>query len=301
MSLHICLTTNERWVRQAQRAIYDVIIRKNPETCIDFYVLCDNFDGESYFEPFNLLENVFVTALNINAQEEFNNKIIPYMFDWIGPFKHLKFLIPELDAFTSIHKVLYMDVDMLARKDLTPLYNYDLENYAIGAVRDYSHLRMPNYMDIFRTCNKIENGMLLMNLDKLRRLNFTDRCKAETERFCGDLGVLEAVAFPYTKMLDPKYQIPYHFICSEPVFRDIDRWNEYTGAEYEDINALIDASYLWHYCGDKDVFYRDIPTVKTAFDLSEERLNNFLETGEVMSWTPELDSVLYIPLELEDK
>jgi hypothetical protein len=292
--LHICFTTNQRWLRQTQRAIYDIIIRKNQDTEITFYILFDTEDFSDSFTPFKDIPGITIVTKTIDTQLEFNYKIIPYIYEWVGQFKHLKFLIPELDIFEGVDKVLYVDVDMLARKDLTSLYNYDLENYAIGAVRDYSHLRMPNYMDIFRTCNKIENGLLLMNLRKLRKLNFTERCKAETGRFVGDLGVLEAVAFPYTKLLDPKCQIPYHFMCAEPVFREIERWNEYTGAEYETILDLVRESYFWHYCGDKTDFYAHNPHVKTSFDLSEERLAEFLKTGTVMDWKPSDDDILTI-------
>jgi len=292
--LNICFTTNDKWVRQVQRAIYDIIIRKNSNTGINFFVLCDNFDGTSYFEPFLHVPNITVRTQNIDTQLEFNYKIAPYYYDWIGPFKHLKFLIPDLELFKDVDKVLYLDVDMLARKDLTPLYEYDLENYALGAVRDYSHLRMPNFADIFRVCNKIESGMYLMNLRKLRKLGFTEKCKIETQRFCGDLPVMESVGLAYMKFLDPKWQIPYHFMCSESIYRDINRWNEYTGSEYESIEELVQASFLWHYCGDKEVYYETVPHVKDSFDLSEERLAEFLKTGVVMDWKPSDDDILTI-------
>jgi hypothetical protein len=50
------------------------------------------------------------------------------------------------------------------------------------------------------------------------------------------------------------------------------------------------------YCGDKDMTYRTIPSVKTSFDLSSKRLNAFFSTGEVMQWKPEDDTSLYINL-----
>lgn len=295
MKLHICLTTDARWLRFAQRAVYDVIIRKNPETEVKFYILGDRIEGAALadaFRPFANIPRVETVTRRIDTPAIFGN--ISPTWHWLGPFKHLKFLIPDLDLFAGVDRVLYMDVDMLARQDLTDIYGADLGGYSLGAVRDFLHLRLPDYKASFNAGNKIENGLLLLDMPKLRRRHFTDySIHAARENGGDDLYVLETVALPLVKFLDPAFEIPYHLISSEAAFRDIARWNGLNRTEYADIGDLVGHSYLWHYCGDKTAFYQQMPHVKAAFDLSEARLARFLTTGEVMAWIPSDDSVLY--------
>ena len=292
--IKICFNTNERWLRQTQRALYDIVIRKNPDTNITFYIIFDTIDASSEFEAFKSIPNITIITDTINASEAFGNKLQPYSNKWLGAFKHIKFLLPELEILKSVDKLLYLDVDVLARKDLTELYNLDLEDKAIGAVKDYAHLRMLNYSALFELETKIDPGILVLSLDKLREVDFVNKCKKEAPRFAGDIGLIKCVGTPYNKYIAPKYQIPYHFICTEPAFREIDKWNDYYGTNYNNINDLIADSFLWHYCGDKDMFYSDIPSVKASFDLSSQRLNTFLSTREVMEWKPEDDATLYV-------
>ena len=293
--IKICFNTNERWLRQTQRALYDVIIRKNPETNITFYIIFDTIDASTEFDAFKSIPNVSIITDTINPQQEFKNQIIAYDFSWLGAFKHIKFLMPEMEVFKDVDKLLYLDVDVLARKDLTELYNLDLGDYAVGSVKDYSHLRRHDYNTVYELHNRIEPGSLVLSLDKLREIEFTKRCKEIKGMFSGDLGLMQFIlGVENLKAIHPKYQIPYHFICSEEVFRDINRWNDYCGTNYNSIDELVSDSFLWHYCGDKDRFYTSIPSVKTSFDLSSQRLTDFLRTGEVMNWKPEDDVSLYV-------
>lgn len=295
-TINICFNTDERWLLQAKRALYDIVIRKNPNTKINFYIVFDAFDASGEFIPFKSIPNVTIKTESVNVQKIFNNKVRPFPSSRLGAFKHIKFLLPELDILKDVDRVLYLDVDVLARKDLTELYNYDLGDYALGAVKDYMHLRMSDYNTFFLTSNRVESGFILMDLKKLRELGFTTEAKKKVANYVGDSHLLQVISDDYTAFLPPKYQIPYHCICTEAVFKDIARWNDYCGTNYENINDLVNDSFLWHYCGDKDMAYRTIPSVKISFDLSSKRLNAFLSTGEVMRWKPEDDNSLYINL-----
>ena len=55
---------------------------------------------------------------------------------------------------------------------------------------------------------------------------------------------------------------------------------------------LVDQSYTWHFRGHKDFMYINYPSVKVAFDLSKQRLDDFLLSKKVMQWKPEDDAIL---------
>ena len=64
-------------------------------------------------------------------------------------------LIPEIPD-----KILYLDIDMMAAKDISELYNIDISEYEYAAVREKygSKIIRPDY---------INAGMLLLNMNKI--------------------------------------------------------------------------------------------------------------------------------------
>lgn len=67
-------------------------------------------------------------------------------------------------------KLLYLDVDILFNRDITLLYNIDIEGYEYAAARDHygKYLIHPNY---------INAGVLLFNLKEMRRTNLLAKAR----------------------------------------------------------------------------------------------------------------------------
>ncbi len=93
-----------------------------------------------------------------------------------------RFEIPDLFA-DYISRVIYLDSDMVVRKDISPLWDIDLEDRAAGAVPDrteqiwidywnrcYRRLQMPPDKPYFNA------GLLLMNLDVWRIQDISNTC-----------------------------------------------------------------------------------------------------------------------------
>lgn len=91
----------------------------------------------------------------------------------------IPFFVPD-----DVEKVLYLDVDMIVQKDITELFEVDLNNYVVGAVLDpriltfdnswggilnYKALGLPGDTKYFNT------GLLLMNIPKWKEFNVTEK------------------------------------------------------------------------------------------------------------------------------
>ena len=109
--LHICFATNSNWLRFTQCAIYDIIIRKNKDTKIIFYVLLDKIKRNNTFDKFCTIDNVNVITKEVNSDEEFPGAKRYRTRPWIDKFGYLRLLIPNLDIFKDVERVLYLDVD----------------------------------------------------------------------------------------------------------------------------------------------------------------------------------------------
>ena len=84
-----------------------------------------------------------------------------------SPYTHLRLFIDEYDL---PEKLLYLDVDIAAFDDISKLYNIDISNYEVAAVRDY-------YGKIFFHPNYVNAGVLLLNTKLIKQTGLMMRCR----------------------------------------------------------------------------------------------------------------------------
>lgn len=129
----------------------------------------------------------------------------------------------------SLERAIYMDCDMIVRGSLGPLWNEEIENYAIGAVfqplsetqeNDKERLRIPVNYGYFNA------GLLLINLEYWRSNNVTGRLLSFIkENFASikqhDQDVLNAVLFNEVKPISYIWNyLPLFFHRTKLKFRD---------------------------------------------------------------------------------
>lgn len=146
----------------------------------------------------------------------------------------------------ELHKVLYLDADIIVRHDLSRLWNYDIKDYALAAVEDQS----PNYkfwefLDYPKGKGYFNSGVILFNLDFIR----SNKCSQELIDFikgnpdklkCPDQDTLNYVFRDRKKLLPLKYNVMEGFYRQPPLQPD--------SAELED---AIKDPFILHFNGDK--------------------------------------------------
>ena len=135
---------------------------------ISIYIITMEVDG------FNKIDEVMVDKLRIVLKNtNLNNEV--YLIDITDIFniemkdsKNLNnFYTPYClirlfaDLIDLPNKILYLDTDTMANKDISPLYNIDITNYEFAGVVD----RLGRW---FIDINYINSGVLLLNLDKIK-------------------------------------------------------------------------------------------------------------------------------------
>ena len=86
---------------------------------------------------------------------------------YCSPYTLLRLLA---DLTNLPNKLLYLDADIMANKDISPLYDIDVSDYCYAAARDYygKFLIHPRY---------INAGVLLLNLQKIRKTGLFERAR----------------------------------------------------------------------------------------------------------------------------
>ena len=98
-----------------------------------------------------------------------------------------RLFIPEL--FPQYDKAIYLDSDIVVPGDLSRLWEEPLGDCLVGACADYSTLHIPQftrYIDAYVGVdhrNYVNSGVLLMNLDRLRKEDMAGRFLSWMEKY----------------------------------------------------------------------------------------------------------------------
>lgn len=124
-------------------------------------------------------ENVNIEFVDLNYYiDKVKDKL--YTRDYYSKTTYFRLFIPEL--YPQYDKVLYLDIDIVILSDIADLYNIDMENNLVAAAPD----------DVIQTIEVFQNyaekvvgvadyknyfnaGVLLMNLDELRKFKFQEK------------------------------------------------------------------------------------------------------------------------------
>ena len=160
-----------------------IMLSQNPTTFIKFYLLVSN------------LTNNQKLIINQIKSEHKNCEI--YFFDMGKQYQN--FSLPLSIWSTAIYyrinlhdilpdekKILYLDSDTLIFKDLSEIYNYNIGNkYYIGMLENRGKTFFSQYNETFN--QYINSGVLLCNLEELRKINITNKYLEFFEHFKGKI------------------------------------------------------------------------------------------------------------------
>lgn len=97
----------------------------------------------------------------------------------------------------NVEKALYIDSDTLIVDELSSLYNMDMSNYTIAATYDCAPT--PKYdLGLEITDPYYSDGILLLNVKKIREQKIFERFKKCLTNFNGDISYLEQGVINYT-------------------------------------------------------------------------------------------------------
>lgn len=171
MSIPIFLAVNNTYAPFCATTILSFV--KNTQEHLAFFILESDFTDNSYRKIKEL------AALHENCSVEFIRVDVDKMFSDFGCRAHFsldmysRFLIPVVKQ--EFDKVLYTDVDVIAKEDVKALFETDLNGNIIGAVpwcwdgaREKEKINSSSEHRIFHS------GLLLIDSKKWREQNVTN-------------------------------------------------------------------------------------------------------------------------------
>ena len=257
----------------------------NTKSFCEFYVIDGGINQDNRSKIMALSEqfkNFSIEFITIDYDKYFKNfREITYL----GLSTYSRFLIPELKPEKT--KCIYLDVDIIVIDDIKKLFDINLDNYVIGAVRDTGNSKYLNYVkqSIGLPANSIyfNAGVLLINNSKWVVQNITQKLFDVEQKYreklkIADQDILNICFQNSYKLLDIKYNTMYdnpeiiirHFTNYPKVWQA----DFYLDFETKQPKKIEHADIFWKYAK-MTPFYQEICDIKNKFLASNLLYNRF--------------------------
>jgi len=227
----IAMATDDNYVNPTVVAMTSVLESRKANTFIDFNIMTSgkvSTENKTKLKKFEKVYNNCSVKL-IDMNKEFDDTyIVP---SHITTATYYRLALPSI--LHQYDKVLYLDVDLIVRKDLWDMFSTDLENEYIGGVLDpyvipvgeksgkYSEENYSKKLGTTDLQSYVNAGILLMNLKKLREDNmekvfydFIPELK-KRELLYNDQDLLNATCAGKIKILPKEYNVfPGKFVTT---------------------------------------------------------------------------------------
>ena len=182
-TIHIAMATDDNYVFPTIVSMTSILENRNSDTKIDFYMM---LSGEVSQESKNKILSLQNKYSNCNVTLiDMKDKMKELFIDrHLTTAVYYRLMLPSL--LPDLDKVLYLDTDIIAKKDLSELFNYNLNDYYIAGVPSViaegletikfrakfdNDFYMQKYgTDIFKK-SYINSGIMLFNLKNMRKDN----------------------------------------------------------------------------------------------------------------------------------
>lgn len=250
----------DKWCVMPLGVLMTSVCVNNPNVDITFHVVhddsvsdCDRSDLEETIAGYSG-KNIAFYAVDITRFP-----CLPKVTTGLGITKAAFYRLLLSEILPDIPKVLYLDSDIVVRHSLIPLWNTEIEDYAVGVVPDglegtkeiYERLNYPSQLGYFNT------GVMLVNLDYWRNHNLVTGFMDFLRNHAGDLlfadqDVLNPTLCESKKNLPIKYNSTFLYLWEKPQY-------DYRKYEKEVIEAREDPVIV-HFAGNQPwIAYNRLP------------------------------------------
>lgn len=231
--LNIVMTTDENYIIPTMVTISSIISSANDNVIFNIYILCKK---ELMNNPKNILGslekyNDRIKIKYIPIQDERLDKAVTMAHIPVASYYRLyisKFLLED--------RCLFVDGDMIIKSDLQSVYDIDLDDYYIAAVRDMGiqnhkkdYKNYAQYLNIPTMDNYVNAGFMLFNLKKIRQDHLEEK-------------MITAVSYGY-KYMDQDILNKYCYGKIKILPNEYDFFTEY----YDD--TITKNIFVYHFTG----------------------------------------------------
>ena len=165
--MEILICADKNYIMPACVLLSSVAENNSDDNNLHFHVFIDESVGDNERRKINTTTNKYGIHVNFYLIDK-------TLFEgwYLGNLTVATYyrLILEDILSLDIHRIIYLDCDMIVRKSLKPLWDISLDGYSLAAVPDLSELMPERYLRLgySEEMGYFNAGMLLINVDYWR-------------------------------------------------------------------------------------------------------------------------------------
>ena len=216
--INICFSINDEYTQHCGCAIKSIIDNCSREFYIDFYLLVKELSSKNK-ESLQKIANTKNSSIKfiLVKKEDFENLPIK-TYSHFSMENYFRIKIPSI--LDSLDKVLYLDSDLIVLKDISKLWQTDIDNYYLAGCEDLisksEKSRLAEYLELIEEYKYYNSGVLLINSKKWRDENVEARLYKYAEKYSDliyivDQDVLNGVINKDILYLDKSWNMQINF------------------------------------------------------------------------------------------
>lgn len=226
--INICYSSDKNYAKYLALSIATVLTSKNPEDDLCFYILDGGIPEKDKEKILNLKRIAPFEIHFIKMDDEVFKRCPLSTSTYFTTATYYRLMIPDL--LSSLDRVIYLDCDIEVKHSLKELCDTDLSGCCLGIVKDYHEEVERKRLNL---CNYYNAGVLVMDLDKLREINFTGKVFDFIEQ--------------YKEQLVWYDQDVLNLYFKDAIKTIDDKWNVQCNFLKKDFYELIKGAYILHY------------------------------------------------------
>ena len=168
MKINVALAPDDNYAYYASVVIKSIVANsKNPENCI-FWILDGGLSDKSKSYLTKAASNVEFLEIDKEIFSEFTGKGYISISAWY------RFALSKLLPKT-ISKILYLDCDVAVNSDLQEMFEIDINDYAIAAIKDCIWKKFNKRVNLDSGYHYFNSGVMLINVEYWREHNVEER------------------------------------------------------------------------------------------------------------------------------
>lgn len=212
-TLPIAFASDDKGVLLLGISLYSLLISKNSDTKYRIYILDDNISIENQNKIKSLQDSFDCEIIFIPIHHLLEQHISKSYPQWPATTFGRMFL-PSLISNEDF--ILYIDIDTLILKDLSPIQDIDLDNNLVGVVYQANNKQSTEWktrLSIPQRYGYFNAGVLYMNLQLMRNEDCENQFLSYLQDNlnilnCPDQDILNATLYKRSKSLEPCWNWP---------------------------------------------------------------------------------------------
>lgn len=225
----------------------------NPHRFFDIYVMVDGSLSDMNSRKYKKLKRDFNCHVNLVTIDKgiidscpINNTLGIDNHSWVTAPTYYRLLAARLLP-ESVHRVIYLDCDIVVNGRIDALWEVDMENSAIAGVLDCDCHRHCERMHIPESLGYINAGVAVYNLDYWRENGTTDAFfqyiqSPGSELLLMDQDVVNGTLKDRKSLVPERYNLQVSFFM--PLF-----WNTFSDDYRQQLLSENEKAVVIHYCG----------------------------------------------------